>query len=76
MIYLNNFRLYSPKLDRYVNIGDRLKFGGSGTEWTLININFDKMTLKNYSNRTVRDFSILYITDPRTSNLVEINGQR
>lgn len=76
MLYINSFRLYSPKLDRYVNIGDRLKFGEVGTEWTLIDINFDKMTLKHYINRTVKDFSISFITDPRTSNLIEINGQR
>ncbi len=76
MIYLNNFRLYSPKLNRYVSIGDRLKFGEAGTEWTLVDIQYDKMTLKNCYNYTVTDFSTLHITDPDISSLVEINSQR
>ena len=46
MKYINNFKLYCPPLNKYIYIGDKIRFPPEKTEYTLTEIIDDKIFLK------------------------------
>ncbi len=62
MKYINQFKLYCPKLEKYIYVGDTLKFGAGKTVHILIEITETEISLysevvgiKKYKHYVVTD---------------------
>lgn len=62
MKYINNFKLYCPPLNKYIYIGDTIRFPSEKTEYTLTEIVEDRIFLKEEHYSKPIEYDPLIIT--------------